>query len=241
MRKWIEIEGGEERTLLQPQMITELMNEAQSSFRTHYRSEKTDFTQFLRAIRAMWLRDEIGEGDNLLMRLGDLFDQQTKMTLAEEEVNTDIRPIVVCIDRIEQMFECDTALAKRRHERFWEILQQLCFNPNRPLRGGIILCVNTEHVAELIQEIHLNRLPMSHFHIPELTRKDIEKYIEQLRTSNTLKEHFPMMIEEQVPNAWGQLLADVPRMHLGFCFVRCFGRFGVHRIKDHYLSILNYS
>ena len=36
-------------------MITELMNEAQSSFRTHYRSEKADFTQFLRAIRAMWI------------------------------------------------------------------------------------------------------------------------------------------------------------------------------------------
>jgi WD40 repeat protein len=222
MRTWVEIEGGEERTLLQPQMITELMNEAQSSFRTHYRSEKADFTQFLRAIRAMWLRDEIGEGDNLLVRLGDLFDQQTKMTLEEEEVDTDIRPLVICIDQIELMFDCNTPLAKRRHERFWEILQQLCYNPDRPLRGGIILCVNSDHVAPLQQVISSYRLAFSHLHLPSLTRREVESFLDRLRTSNSLKEHFPMMIDEQVPTAWGQLLEAVPEEHLGFCFHEMF-------------------
>ncbi len=222
MRTWIELEGGEKRTLLQPQMITELMNEAQSSFRTHYRSEKADFTQFLRAIRAMWIRDEIGDGDNLLVRLGDLFDQQSKLNTEEAEENTDLRPLVVCLDHIERLFQCDTTLAQRRHERFWEVLQQLCYNPDRALRGGIILGVTAEYTTEVLDALRKNRLSFTHISLPKLERKTIEHYIQQLRSNNRLKEHFPMMLDEQLPNAWSQLLETVPSEELGDCFHEMF-------------------
>ena len=105
----------------------------------------------------------MGERDNLLVRLGDLFDQQNKLNNDEEQLNTDVRPLVVCIDHMEQLLHCDTALAHRRHERFWEVLQQLCYNPDRHLRGGIILGVTAHYASELVALLQKNRL--SHTHV----------------------------------------------------------------------------
>lgn len=221
-RTWLEQEGGEERVLLQPQVITELMNEAQSSFRTHYRSEKADFTQFLRAVRAMWMRDEMGEGDNLLNRLSDLFSQQAKMSQEEEELNTDLRPLVVCIDQLEHMFGTSTALVERRHERFWEVLKQLCFNPDRPLRGALILCVSAERLLDLTNALDLHRLSYEKIAMDPLSKEHIEAYLQRFRSSNRLKERFPLMIDEQLPSLWAQKLAGSNPTELGLCFHEMF-------------------
>ncbi len=221
-RTWLEQEGGEERALLQPQMITELMNEAQSSFRTHYRSDKADFTQFLRAVRAMWMRDELGEGDNLLVRLGDLFNQQTKMTEDEDQAHTDLRPLIVCLDQMELMFDHHSSLTERRHERFWEVLKQLCFSPDHPLRGGLVLCVDSSKLTQLTSTLNRHQLSFESVNLGPLNRGHIESYLDQLRTSNMLKERYPLMMDEQVPNAWGQLLSQVPQDQLGYAFQEMF-------------------
>lgn len=219
VRTWVELEGGRERTLLQPQMITELMSEAQSSFRSHYRSDRADFTQFLKAIRAMWMRDELGEGENLILRLGTLFDQQNKVHQDEsEETAIDVRPLVVMLDQLEKTFEVETSMEKRRQDRFWEIVHQLTSDPDRPFRGGLILCVDSSEESRFSKMLHQNHISFETVSLPALTRGDLSQYLDRFRTNPKVKEHFPLMVDEQVPQLMGQLLEGTDPTRLGYRF-----------------------
>ena len=219
VRTWVELEGGKEGVMLQPQMITELMNEAQSSFRSHYRADRADFSQFLRVVRAMWTRDELGEGDNLLTRLGMLFDQQSKINQEEELTGkSDIRPLAVILDQFEESFSPKSSLEMRRQERFWEAIHQLCYNPDRLFRGGLVIGIDDHYCAQLLEVLNEQKLSYEHVHLPALTRQDLTGYLERLRQQTQLREHFPLMIDEQTPTAWSQLLESTPPEELGYRF-----------------------
>ena len=71
----------------------------------------------------MWIRDELGEVITL-MRLGMLFDQQSKANQEEEQSGGDIRPLAVILDQSEQSFSVFNSLEQRRQDRFWETIKQ---------------------------------------------------------------------------------------------------------------------
>gem|GEM_PF-3066688 len=204
LKAWFDLEGAEASSALTPQAITDLMNEVQALFRSNYRSDKADFSHFLQAVRALWLQDDTAEGENLLERLGQVFEQQGLIQQQAEQPGPTAPPLLVCLDEAERAFgdhgdrgELDAPTA-RRQERLWEVVRALCVDPERVLRGALILLVREERLPHLRRRLDRARIAHACVYVPHLRRDEVVTYLQRFREPD-LQERYPLILDERLP------------------------------------------
>ena len=215
-KEWHSIETAYHQSHLKPQIITDLMNEVQAAFRKNYRTEKadfqTDFQSFFNTMKTLWLQSDQVDGDNLISKLGELFEYQKRMTQLQNqnlEEDEQLRPLLVFMDDMEKAFDLQTSDQKDRQEKFWEMLKILAFDQEKQMKGSLIFMIDERYVGQLERALAQQNLGWLKFDIPALDENLIADYLRQFALSFKFKEHYPILIDDRFAQTVASDLAKV--------------------------------
>jgi len=197
LKEWFSREGERERSQLNQQAINDLINEVQALFKSYQRGDTQDFPSFLQTVRALWLKSGGEDDENLLMRLGELFNQQEQASGAEQRGGgLNRQPLLVCLDQVERAFEELDQPTARRQERFWGLVRELCVDPERVIRGALILIVDELAYPALKQTLRGQMIQHAELYVPQPSARELERYLKRFASERSLQERYPLITDE---------------------------------------------
>lgn len=214
LKEWFSQEGEGERSSLNQQAINDLINEVQALFKNYYRPDGADFPNFLQTVRAMWLKSDDEDQQNLMLRLGDLFTQQEQQAASSSEERkvdgSQHAPLLVCLDEVERAFiPLDHATA-RRQERFWTLVRELCVDPERVIRGALLLICDEGSYPALKYRLHQQMIKHEAVYVPHLSAFEVENYLKRFVENRLLQERYPLITDERFAR---RVSHEITRIH----------------------------
>jgi len=215
LKAWFTQEGEGERSSLNQQAINDLINEAQALFKSYYRTDGSDFPSFLQTVRAMWLKSGGEDDQNLMVRLGDLFTQQEQQanTAGEERrAQGTSAPLLVCLDEVERAFGSLESSTKRRQQRFWSLIRELCVDPERVIRGALILVCDETAYPALKHTLAEHMIRHDAVYVPHMNEFEVERYLKRFVSNRAVQERYPLITDERFARRLSQELARAPEL-----------------------------